>query len=296
MSISFFVLFSFLGVDRAAQELLEDVFCAQPQCELPLDCCPVCSKKYKNYCTLKQHIINKHSDCYVLEGKDVASSTTDSVLAHTKQLLKVLLMKRCLDYAIKTANGEIVSLLIKHMILYFHKFGYKNYALACFEHVAHCQFFLSERTKELVQQEGFVNNRGGAETNMPMDLDLEHSNKFFKEHFTLKTNVPSQSVLDRLSLSQDKLEKTLQNFYQEFKIHRHTPLRSINSAGYKKDVFALHQHLSPRQMFVEKPGRQLYSSKLMEASHDVLLLIDMYKFKQWLKTSLIRCSDQRFLQ
>lgn len=289
-----FLLIIVILVDAAAELLLKDMFESRKLRELPSDKCPVCSKQYKHYASLKQHIIKNHPETFIVEGENVEES--DSVNSHTQQLLKVLLMKRCLDYAIKTANGEVVSLLMKHMMLYFHKFGYRNYALACFEHVAQYGLFLSERTRELIQQECFVNNRGGPDNNLAMDLDLEHSNRFFKDHFQLKTNLPSQPVLDRLSLSQDKLEKVLARFNKEFHIHRHSPLRGMNTEIYKKDVKTLQQHLSPRHIFQHEPGRTLRSRKLLEASHDPLLLVDMYELKQWLKNSLQKSCYQRFLK
>lgn len=182
------------------------------------------------------------------------------------------------------------------MMLYYHQFGYRNYALACFEHVAHCQLLLSERMKALITQECFVNNRGKSDTNLAMDLDLEHSNHFFKDHFLLKSHIPSQPVLNRLSLAQDKLERTLDSFYTQFNIKRNTPLRLINSDAYLTDVKKLQQHLSPRSVFTKQLGRKLYSPKLMKASHDLLLTIDMFELKEWLKKSLRNTCDQPFIQ
>ena len=105
---------------------------------------------------------------------------------------------------------------MKHMIIYFHALGYKNYANACFEHVAQTEYFLSERMRELVIHEAFVNNHGKAMSNMATDLDIEHRVKFFKSHFTLQSDDPSQKLLDRLSKAQDKLQLVLEKFQRQF--------------------------------------------------------------------------------
>ena len=283
-----------VAVQKVAEEFLSELFCNKTCMTFPSNRCPICDKSYKNYRNLKGHMIKIHSEVFAVEGK--LAETDDVVVNHTHQLLKLLLLKRALDYSIKTANGNTLSLLMKHMTLYFHLLGYKNYALACFEHVAQCQLFLSERMRELIKHECFVNNVGKKDSNMAMDLDLEHRNKFFKENFVLKSSKPSDSVLSRLSHSQDKLESVLANFHQQFHIHRFAPERHINSDSYKADVKKLHSTLRPRRMLTHQPGRTLHSTKLTQAAHDPLLLVDMFSLKQWFHSSLSTMCDQRFLQ
>lgn len=208
----------------------------------------------------------------------------------------MLLLKRSLDHAIKSADGELLSVLMKHMMLYFRQFGYKNYALACLEHIAQMEIFLSDQARELVQQECFVNNRGRAMTNMPMDLDLEHSNKFFKEHFSLKSNEPSQAVIRRLSLAQNKLELVLDHFHSEFGLFRHTALRRMDMDKYREDVSKLQCHLSLRNIFTTQSGRSLHSTKLTTAGHDPRITLDPFELKQWISMSLKKMFDQIFLE
>ena len=262
--------------------------------EFPSDSCPVCQKKYANYRTLKSHITTKHPDRCLVEGE--SSENVDITLNHTHQLLKVLLIKRCLDYAIQTGNGKHVSIIMKHMVLYYRQLGYNNYALACFEHVAQCELFLSDRLRELIMYECFVNNTGKKMDNKAMDLDLEHCNKFFKEHFVLKSSEPSQKILDRLSLSQDMVEIILNNFYSEFKMQSFTAHRQVNEQLYKKDVLKLFEFIHSRNVFVHQATRLPLSNKLKEASHDPLLLIDVFDLKQWFRNSLLRMANQRFLK
>ena len=122
-----------------------------------------------------RHINNQHAGEMVLEGSD---ADTDLVHSQTKHLLKLLLIKRTLHWSIENCYGNILSLLMKRMIIYFHALGCKNYANACFEHVALTVYFLSERVQELVIHEAFVNNQGKVMSNMAADLDIEHCVKF----------------------------------------------------------------------------------------------------------------------
>lgn len=282
-----------IAADAAADKLLEKVL-VSPYRQLPSDCCPVCRKKYKSSRTLKQHILNKHPDSTLIQG--VPAEEVDLLENHTHQLLKVLLIKRSMDYAIKSGNGKVLSLLMKLMILYYREGGYKNYALACFEHIAQIQLFLSERNKELIMFDCFVNNRGKRSTNMAMDLDLEHSNKFFKDNFKLQATTPPQNLLDRLSFAQDKLERVLTNFYSQFGIHRHSQERSVNAETYRRDIIKLKEHFLTSSVFVHTPQRRMFSPVLMKASHDPLTTVDMYDLKQWFQQCIDRMTEQPFLQ
>ena len=112
---------------------------------------------------------------------------------------------------------------MKHMIIYFHALGCKNYANACFQHVAQTEYryFLSERVRELVIHEAFVKDQGKPMSNMATDIDIEHRVKFFKSHFTLQSDDPSQKLLERLSKAQDKLQLVLENVQGQFAITRY---------------------------------------------------------------------------
>lgn len=263
---------------------------------LPSDLCPKCGKRYKNYRTLKSHITTKHPDYNVNIDEVALPPESDLVNNHTLQLLRVLLIKRSLDFAIQSGNGETLSLIMKHMILYYRQLGYTNYALACLEHVAQCNIFLSPRLSTLIKHECFVNNAGKKNRNMAMDMDVEHQVRFFKENFRLCNQEPSEAVLQRLSLAQDMVEKMLCNFHSEFQIETHCAKRVCDENSYKRDVLKMSKYLEGRHVFINSPGRLLKSDKLKDASFDPLLLIDMFDLKQWLQMSIQRMSCQRFLK
>lgn len=238
-------------------------------------------------------MLKKHPDSSVIEGED---ENVDLLYNYTHQLLKALLIKRAMDWAIKTGNGDVLTLLMKVMILYYREGGYKNYALACFEHIAQVQLFLSERNRELIRYDCFVNHRGKSNTNMAMDLDLEHSNKFFRDNFQLKASTPPQKLLDRLSFAQDKLECVLNNFFKQFGIRTHSQERRVDQEIYRTDIQKIKQHLLASTVFIHSPKRRMFSAALMKASHDPLTTVDMFDLKQWFHQCLQRMTEQPFLQ
>lgn len=219
----------------------------------------------------------------------------DLLHKQSMQLMKLLLLKRCMDFSIKSGDGGLLSLIIKHMMLYFHQLGYTNYANASVEHVGQCQLFLSQRMRELITYDCFVNNTGKPLNCVPQDQDLEHSNLFFKNHFRLASSNPSPQLLDLYSKSQKKLEMVLVSFFKQFGIQEYSSERVMDSDIYKRDIMKIANHIKGVSIFTEKPGRLPDSDKLRKSAHDPLLLLDMFKLKEWLITSMKRMSEQSFL-
>ena len=83
----------------------------------------------------------------MVEGQAV----NDNEYYYICELVKMLLIKKTMDIAIKDGNGSLLSIIMKHMMLQYHHLGYKNYALACLEHVAQVQLFLASSTGSLCE-------------------------------------------------------------------------------------------------------------------------------------------------
>ena len=66
------------------------------------------------------------------------------------------------------------------------------------------------------KNEWSVNNKGNANSNMAMDLAIEHCNKFYKDNVTLKDSTQSHAVLNGFSFSQDTSETVWANFNSGF--------------------------------------------------------------------------------
>ena len=135
---------------------------------------------------------------------------------HTKLLIKLLLIRKNLHTAIKYGDGSRVLLTVKHMLPYFKVNNNYKYALACLELLAQTQMFLSPRLSLAVTQGRFINMRGAPNSNYPIDLCVEHSNKVFKDNVSLYRGDCTQKVLDRISKSQTITKEILDNHQQEF--------------------------------------------------------------------------------
>lgn len=273
--------------------LLRDLF-ADHRYDLPDSLqCPHCSRKpYKVWATLKKHIEEKHP------GAPIASPvqtniTNDGLAAHTRELLKMLLLKRHLDSAIKSGNGEAVYLSIKFMFLYFSVLGNTKYRIACFDMMGQVEIFASDKMKELIIHERFVNNLGRSDTNIPMDQDLEFSNRIFKENFKVMYGEPSDPLLDRLSKASDTVELVLDNFKDQFNVRLYHGQRKVKEELYAEDVKKMAVILIDAQVYNIQPGRTMHCPELKVANVNPLSTLDLYKMKTWLTDKLANMISQK---
>ena len=146
----------------------------------------------------------------------------------------------------------------------------------------------------LVRQERFVNNLGRAYTNIPIDLDVEHSNKFFKEDFHLSLREPAQRVLDRLSKSQDTVAQVLRTFRCSFKLEYHDARHTVDEKKYFEDVNKVAAQLTSANAHEFIGGRALKSMQLCVTSKDIIANFDMYKFRYWLVDRMAAMMNQPF--
>lgn len=229
-----------------------------------------------------------------LFGHEDIVESADNIHGHAFELMKMLLLKRLLDNTVKTGDGDILSIIVKHMMPYFKALHCTKYAIACFEFTAQQEYMLSEKMKVLVRQERFVNHLGRAETNKPMDLDLEHSNKHFKENFRLSLGEPTQKVLDRLSKSQDKVISIVSQFKQDFGLESFDAMRKVDISKYNGDVGKVASLLSASKVFEIHPGRTLYTQVLNEKSSQDLVKSDLVQLKHWFIGRMTSLLDQPF--
>ena len=274
------------------QGLLKSIFTTTTHLPDSNDC-PNCGKTYKSYRGLSAHVTSAHPGA-MSTPQTANQNDQDQVFQHTKELLKMLLLKRLMDKSISLGDGTTLALVIKSMLPYFKELGCTKYSVATFEFIAQQQIFLSEKMATAVRQERFVNNRGRSYTNIPVDLDVEHANKDFKENFRLSLGEPSQKVLDRLSKSQDRVKEVLDSFTESFSLQQVEARRTVNQANYLNDVKKIVDHLKNANVFTMIPNRALHSKQLNIAARDVLATMDLYKLRFWLSHRLSVMMDQPY--
>ena len=245
--------------------------------------CPLCGKTFKG---LRQHMMKSHE----VDTRPVVPSATDQrdcVHEYWTQLIRLLLIRSALTAAVHAGDGDVLCRVIKYLHLYFRRLGYPKYALATFEYVAQVQLFLSPQQRETLMYERFVNRQGRPGCNMPFDLDVEHSNKVFKQFFTLHRGEPTDQMVRRISASQDIISQLIQVHTDNWQTN--ATIRSSrrrNEETYQSDVEVLAKRLGELEVLSPTPGRRFHLDTLNNASHDPLQTIDMHALRLWYCTRL----------
>lgn len=78
-------------------------------------------------------------------------------------------------------------------------------------------------------QERVANGRGKFDSNYPIDLGVEHSNRVFKETFNMFDGKTTQEVLHHISKSQSETTLVLDNFANEFDQPTYVGHRQVNA-------------------------------------------------------------------
>ena len=261
------------------RSFLREVFTTH-DVSLPLsNRCDVCGKLYQSAATLRNHQSTVHEE--VVGAVEMEDQAGDNVHAHTRQLIKFLLMKREMDDAIKAGDGDRLYLVIKCIFILFKQYGKHKYALACQEYIAQIELFLSPRRACLVKHERFVNMSGKAGANYPMNQYAEHVNKWLKDHFTLYQGKLSQSSLDCLTKAMDEAKSILDNHDSQFGLELRTGSHRVDKAAYREDVNKAAKSLVPHKLFGNE-SRKLHSKKLNESVSESLNRVDLYALKDWL--------------
>ena len=143
----------------------------------------------------------------------------------------------------------------------------------------HC--LLTPRLAYSLTWNRFVNHKGQVDFNHPIDLDLEHDNKYLKtistatgENYRQETHKGEQKC--------EGSEAVQRNFDKSSSVtkpsSRHTQLST------KDDVLTLVEHLVQAEVFSYVPGRQ--HSAFPDMAHNLLDSLDMQRLKSWIRQSL----------
>ncbi|XP_077869167.1 uncharacterized protein LOC144360285, partial [Saccoglossus kowalevskii] len=142
------------------------------------------------------------------ESRSVAAHTSstvqvnnDYVYNYTHSALVLCMFRRNHCDAIHMGDGERVLRLYKYFYLFYKVSNCPKYAYAALELLAQTMCLLTPRLAHRLTWNRFVNLQGKTDSNHPMDLDVEHENKVFKNDITSYRGEITQKTISRVSLS-----------------------------------------------------------------------------------------------
>ena len=221
--------------------------------------------------------LDKFLDEYVLETEDKESSATptDGVWSYGINILKSYLLLADIKDAVATGNGEYLTILRRQLLPHFFSTpGFNEYAIEMFINILQCQVLLSEAEAHHCKWAATVNWKGGAGSNIEIDLFQENQNcelnKMIKSMGANKTH----KAITRASKASAGVTKVVEAFEDQVKMPRRSSTHKHKSST--DDESLILRDLRTLRPFKKEDGRNFES--FAGISQDPLHSLDEAKF------------------
>ena len=250
--------------------------------------CRYCGKEYARPTYLKKHEEKKHG--HLGTSDDENNTGEDYVYNYTHQVLVLLLLQMNHNNAINLGDGARVVRLYKFFYLYFKISSCPKYAYATLELLAQVNGLLTPRMAYSLTWNRFVNHQGQMDSNQPMDLDLEHDNKRFKNDICSYRGEITERSVNRVSRSVESTDEIVENYDKKTTVRK--PSGRHTQKSTKDDVMIIVQQLQAERVYDRIPGR--CHSAFPKIKNDLLDSLDMGKFKVWVTKSIKTFSKKHY--
>lgn len=251
--------------------------------------CKICGKIYKKSGSLKSHEA-KHEVQHEAQQEHDEINQADYVYNYTRRVMALLCIRLNFEDAIKYGDGARVFLCYRFMYLYCKQAGCPKYAYGLLETLAQAECLLSEADAHSLVWNRFVNNQGSDNSNIPIDLDIEHLNKPLKTDVHTYRGDITDKTLHRISRSVEESEAIVKNFDKQSKTKKASGRNKAEK--FQNDVHSLAELLHEKKVFEKKPGRQ--HKHIGQISADPLASLDVKVLHSWMKNTLKNLSRKGY--
>ncbi|XP_070572406.1 uncharacterized protein [Ptychodera flava] len=253
--------------------------------------CKYCGKMYIRPKNLEKHEKTHETSSTISDTHHIEQGADeDQVYNYTQCTLTLLLLRLNHNDAIKHGDGERILRLYKYFYLYYKVSNCPKYAYATLELLAQVQCLLSPRLAHRLTWNRSVNWQGKIDTNHPMDLDIEHDNKVFKDDVTSYRGEITERTINRVSRSINTTEAILNHYDKVTKIRKASGKHTRQDTT--DDVYTLVAQFTDARLFELTTGR--HHSAFPRIQANPLSKLDMVAFKSWLSKSLKAFSNKHY--
>ena len=146
----------------------------------------------------------------------------------------VYLIKYFID-AGRHTDGDRIIRLHKYLLLYFKADNRTKYSYQTLHLLAQVKFLLQPPLQHELIWNRSVNNKGFPDTNIKLDRELEHRNKYVKADLPQYLGKVTEKSIDRCSKSYDSIKNILSNFDNEVEVTKQSGKHSKLDCA--KDIF-----------------------------------------------------------
>ncbi len=126
-------------------------------------------------------------------------------------------------------------------MLFFKVSSCPKYAIAMLHLQAQVNCLLTARLAHSLVWNRFVNCQGRVDTNHPMDLDVEHDNKFFKNYCHSYRGEFTEKTINLIGRNMERSNQIVMNFHQTTSVAKPSGIHTKVST--EDDVKALVEHV-----------------------------------------------------
>ena len=227
--------------------------------------------------SLKKHLSSKGHTTITEEN-----SEDDGVVNYCKNALGLCYLAKDFVDARKRGDGERICRLYKYLLLYYKLDGRTKYSYQTLHLLAQINFLLPPGLAHELKWNRFVNNNGYPDSNIELDRELEHRNKYFKADLKSYRGKITEKSVDRCSKSYNTMQDIIKNF--DTVSFNKTPSGRHTVADWTDDVKELFQQFKEENLFKVQPGRN-YSS-FPGFPKNYLSTMNLGKLKCWLYEKL----------
>jgi len=246
--------------------------------------CSQCLKKYKRMRSLVKHIQTKHNSPVTNMS---AGNDQDSIMNYSRNALTLTFIAKNFLDAKKRGDGERIYRLYKYLLVYFKVDGRHKYSYQSLHFLAQINFLLPPALAHELKWNRFVNNLGKPDSNVELDRELEHRNKYVKEDLGQYQGKVTEKSLERCSKTYDTLQKIVNHFDEETGLN--APSGKHTSADWKDDVLKLAAQYTEAKIVENLPGRS--HNCFPDFPTNYLHKLQSNKFKTWMYEKLQELSQ-----
>jgi hypothetical protein len=254
--------------------------------------CHLCDKVYVRRGNLVRHYNTVHHITPPETSQNTAKDDTSQDYKHNylRSALPLLLLRANHDDAIKYADGDRMERCHLFLLPYFKVTSCPKYAFATLELLTQLRCVLSPRLAFRLKWNRTANTKGGIGNNHPLDLDVEHENKVFKDHITTYRGEVTENIIHTVSRSVDTSELLSQNFEKVTRVKQQSGRHK--SGERVSDVHTLVRQYLPADMFSVIPGRTHAAFPNHAANPLSSLKVD--KMRDWMKACIKKHAMKHF--
>ena len=281
---------------RYVRQQLADFVSTHVMCHIPTLAtendlqCPECGRQYKRKTFYQKHLQTAHNINVNIPLEQNAQHQ-DAIYNYTHGALMLLLIRHDHNNAIKMGDGARVIRLYRYMLFFYKATRCPKYAYGTLETLAQVTCLLSPRKAHELVWNRFANSQGKCDTNLPLDLDIEHHNLMFKTDAHACRGELTKTTMDRVSRSVGHTDEITENYDRVTCVKK--PSGRHTKRDRKQDILLLANQLHTQvKSFDNVPGR--FHESFPDFPGDILNTLDMDKFGKWMRNSLQTFGKQHF--